>query len=61
MMVAPSNQVHKKQGQMALLFFFFEKGNSEAIDFFFEKRFLKGESFRNSLKILSWHITGIAP
>ena len=40
--------------------FFFEKGDSEAINFFFEKQFLKGESARNSLKILSWHSTHIA-
>jgi len=41
--------------------FFFEKGDSEAIDFFFEKQFFKGESARNSLKVLSRHSTGIAP
>jgi hypothetical protein len=41
--VAPKDMAHHWRRCL----FLFEKGNSEAIDFFFEKQFLKGESVRN--------------
>jgi hypothetical protein len=56
-----TRQTHTISPLAQLPFFFFEKGDSEAIAFFFEKQFLKGDYARNSLKILSQHITYISP